>query len=69
MVAAPTCVPPFNRVAELEADGEQIAGICYLTDLDAWDRIPTESDIPVLWLCTSDKEGPFGRTVKVEIKP
>ena len=58
--------PPFNRADELEAEGEQIAGIIYLTDLDASsNRIPTESSIPTLWLATTDLPEPFGRVVRI----
>lgn len=58
--------PVFDRAAELEASGEQIAGIVYLTDLDA--PAPDEPDIPTLWLTTADREPPFGRAVRVEVE-
>lgn len=58
--------PVFDRAAELEAAGEQIAGIVYLTDLDA--PAPDEPDIPTLWLATSDEQPPFGRSVRVKVE-
>lgn len=59
--------PVFDRVAELEAAGEQIAGIVYLTDLDG--PKPDETDIPTLWMVTpvygKYKTEPFGRAVRI----
>lgn len=57
--------PVFDRAAELEAAGEQIAGIVYLTDMYA--SFPPEPDIPTLWLATTGVNAPFGRVVRVEL--
>jgi predicted metal-dependent peptidase len=56
--------PVFNRVDELVAMGEHIAGVVYITDLCG--RAPDTSEIPTLWLATTSMTGPFGRTVHVE---
>ena len=56
--------PVFDRAAELEAAGEQIAGVVYLTDL--YGPSFNDPEIPTLWLCTSDARAPFGRTVRIE---
>jgi predicted metal-dependent peptidase len=58
--------PAFDRADELVAMGEHVAGIVYITDLDAGQRIPAASEIPTLWLATTDRTGPFGRTVRIE---
>ena len=54
--------PVFDRAAQLIGDGEQIAGLIYLTDLDG--SFPTEpADYPVLWAAYNTKStAPFGRT-------
>lgn len=57
--------PVFDRVDELVASGEHVAGVVYLTDMHSSDGWP-ESDIPTLWLATSDVVAPFGRTVRIE---
>jgi predicted metal-dependent peptidase len=60
--------PVFDRVAEMVARGEQIAGIVYLTDLQPSNgRFPEPPDVATLWLATADKQAPFGRTVRVEM--
>jgi predicted metal-dependent peptidase len=56
--------PVFDRAEELIAQGQQIAGIIYLTDLAG--QFPESSDIATLWMATSDREVPFGRTVRIE---
>lgn len=56
--------PVFDRADELVAMGEHVAGIVYLTDL--YGPAPAASEIPTLWLATSDKEPPFGRAVRIE---
>jgi predicted metal-dependent peptidase len=56
--------PVFDRADELVAAGEHIAGIVYLTDLHG--PAPETSEIPTLWLATSDRKAPFGRTVQIE---
>lgn len=55
--------PAFDRADEL-AEDEVIAGLVYITDLCG--PAPDDSEIPTLWLSTTAKEGPFGRTVRVE---
>lgn len=55
--------PAFERADEL-AEDEVIAGLVYITDLCG--PAPDDSDIPTLWLSTTKKEGPFGRTVLIE---
>lgn len=57
--------PVFNRADELVAAGEHIAGVVYLTDLMG--PFPDNSELPTLWLATSDQQAPFGRTVRVEV--
>lgn len=58
--------PAFDRADELVAAGEQVAGVVYLTDMYAQDIGSVASEIPTLWLCTTDQQGPFGRTVRIE---
>jgi predicted metal-dependent peptidase len=56
--------PVFAHVADLQEQGEQIAGVVYLTDM--WGRFPAEDPaVPVLWLATTKATAPFGRTVKL----
>jgi predicted metal-dependent peptidase len=57
--------PVFDRAAELEAEGQPIAGVVYLTDL-AGQFPKSEPDIATLWLATSDRPVPFGRVVRIE---
>lgn len=54
--------PPFRLLEEL---GETPAALIYLTDM--WGDFPEEPDFPVLWCATTDQEGPFGETVKIEL--
>lgn len=57
--------PPFERVAQLVESGEKIAGLIYLTDMMG--SFPeTAPDFATLWLATTDAQGPFGRTVRIE---
>jgi predicted metal-dependent peptidase len=58
--------PVFNRADEMVAAGEHVAGVVYLTDMQCGGRVPDSSDIPTLWLSTSDMVGSFGRTVRIE---
>lgn len=60
--------PVFARVAELQDDGEVIAGVIYLTDGDGHhtDLVP---DCPVLWAMYGGghrTEVPFGRVIQVK---
>lgn len=57
--------PVFARVADLLADGETIAGLVYLTDLEGPE--PDEVPVPTLWLCTTPAVARTGRTVRVEV--
>ena len=56
--------PAFARVAALAEEGEQIAGLVYLTDLEGTE--PDSADFPVLWLCTGSATARTGRTVKIK---
>lgn len=56
--------PLFARADELQEQGERIAGVLYLTDLDGPE--PDETRHPTLWLCTTDVHAKTGRTVKIE---
>jgi len=58
--------PAFDRVRELLDEGEQIAGMIYLTDLDG--SFPAEpAEYPVLWAAYgTDGIAPFGRTIRVK---
>lgn len=58
--------PAFDRVRELIDDGENIAGMIYLTDLDG--TFPDEpADYPVLWAAyNTTGSAPFGRTIHVK---
>ena len=56
--------PVFERAAALTEEGERIAGIVYLTDLRG--TFPEQTpDIATLWVATTGKTAPFGRTVNV----
>jgi predicted metal-dependent peptidase len=62
--------PVFDKVDELVAAGEVVAGIVYLTDMASYDLQSLMSEIPTLWLSHSeygDVQPPFGRKVKVEL--
>lgn len=59
---------PFERTKELIENGDEIAGLIYLTD--GYGSYPDEANIPefpTLWLMITDQIAPFGRTVKVQI--
>ena len=59
--------PVFEWVAE-NLD-EEPACLIYLTDLESYDT-PDDPGYPVLWAAveTSRKDGPFGRTVKIDLE-
>lgn len=61
--------PVFDRADELVASGESVAGIVYLTDMASYDLGALMSEIPTLWLATTDygAEPPFGRKVRIEV--
>jgi predicted metal-dependent peptidase len=52
--------PIFERAAQLQEKGEQIAGVVYLTDLMG--TYPEMCELPTLWI-TESGQAPFGRTV------
>ena len=58
--------PAFDHVRRLIDDGDTIAGMIYLTDLDG--AFPAEpADYPVLWAAYGTKSiAPFGRTTHVK---
>lgn len=55
--------PIFRRALQLAEEGERIAGIVVLGDLDG--TMPDDPGIPTLWISTTDRMGPFGHTVKM----
>jgi predicted metal-dependent peptidase len=58
--------PAFDRVAQLLDEGETIAGLVYLTDLDG--KFPADpEEYPVLWAAyNTTGAAPFGRTIHVK---
>ncbi len=54
--------PPFRY---LEKQGETPVALVYLTDM--YGTFPEGADFPVLWCATTDKQGPFGETIQVEV--
>ncbi len=54
--------PPFEHIKE---SGENPVAFVYLTDM--YGSFPEGADFPVLWCATSDVQGPFGETVRLEI--
>lgn len=57
---------PFKRTIQLQEEGENIAGLVYLTDL-AGSFPDVAPEFPTLWLSiTKDSIAPFGRTVYIE---
>ncbi len=54
--------PVFTRADKLEEEGERIAGVVYLTDLQGTFR--ERCDRPTLWIATMDGTAPHGRVVK-----
>jgi hypothetical protein len=64
-------VPVFRRVGELGDGGELVAGVVVLTDLELADGAELAAlsvDVPVLWLSTTAREAPWGRTVRIEAR-
>lgn len=60
-------IPTFERLKQLQEDGENIAGIVVLTDLQGEMPKPEDyPDLPVLWLSITKDIAPFGRTVFVD---
>lgn len=62
--------PVFDKADEMVAAGETVAGIVYLTDMQSFDLQALMSEIPTLWLATTDygAEPPFGRKVRIEVE-
>ena len=58
--------PAFDRIAQLLDEGETIAGLVYLTDLDG--KFPLDpEEYPVLWAAyNTTRAAPFGRTIHVK---
>jgi len=55
--------PPFEHI---EREGEKPVCLVYLTDLyGPAPNVPP--DYPVIWCCTTDKVGPWGETIHVEV--
>ena len=59
--------PAFARVQELIDEGENIAGVVYLTDLDGTQPSAEAVTVPVLWLCTNHQVATTGTTVQVHL--
>lgn len=59
--------PAFVRVQELIDEGENIAGVVYLTDLYGTQPEPDMVTVPVLWLVTNDQVATTGTTVQVHL--
>jgi predicted metal-dependent peptidase len=55
--------PVFDAVAELD---EPPAALAYLTDLYGPTNFPAPP-YPVLWCCTTEREGPWGETLRISI--
>lgn len=56
--------PVFARAQELADEGETIAGIVYLTDLEG--PQPNVCEWPLLWVCISHLKGICGSTINIE---
>lgn len=54
--------PPFRLI---DSEDEKPACLVYLTDM--YGSFPQEPDFPTLWCATTDRVGPFGETVRVEV--
>ncbi|MCG3776076.1 MAG: hypothetical protein JW395_2925 [Nitrospira sp.] len=59
--------PAFVRVQELIDEGENIAGVVYLTDLYGTQPEPDMVTVPTLWLVTNDQVATTGTTVQVHL--
>lgn len=57
--------PVFNYIEE-----KDIKPVCmlFLTDMCPGDPWPEQPDYPVLWVATTDIEGPWGETVKIDVR-
>jgi predicted metal-dependent peptidase len=58
--------PAFDHVRRMIENGDSVAGLIYLTDLDG--AFPAEpADYPVLWAAYGTKSiAPFGRTIRIK---
>jgi predicted metal-dependent peptidase len=54
--------PPFQLI---ETEDEKPACLVYLTDM--YGSFPAEPDFPTLWCATTNRVGPFGETVQIEV--
>ena len=54
------------RINQLIEAGERIAGVVILTDLDGSNE-PTNIDLPLLWVCSTENVAKAGRTVRIEL--
>jgi predicted metal-dependent peptidase len=59
--------PAFARVQELIGEGENIAGVVYLTDLYGTQPEPDMVTVPTLWLVTNAQVATTGTTVQVHL--
>jgi len=59
--------PAFARVRELIDEGENIAGVVYLTDLYGTQPEPDMVAVPTLWLVTNEQVATTGTTVQVHL--
>jgi predicted metal-dependent peptidase len=55
--------PIFTKLEEMEIQPDVLV---VLTDLYA-DLPASQPDYPVVWACTTDKQGPWGDTVRLEV--
>lgn len=56
---------PFARAKELTEQGEQLAGLVYLTDLYGPQPDPADVELPTLWICTNGQTAKSGRTIRL----
>lgn len=54
--------PPFEYVVE---EGIAPVALVYLTDM--YGSFPADPGYPVMWCATSDVQGPFGQTIKLDL--
>lgn len=58
--------PALRRVAKLIEEGMPIAGCVFLTD-GVGKNFDMDVDFPLLWLCTTRRISPVGRTVRINV--
>jgi predicted metal-dependent peptidase len=54
--------PPFDYLNEHHPD---VAAAVYLTDLEG--HVGDEPDYPVLWMCTTNRQAPWGQTCRIQL--